>query len=585
MFLRLSNLDQRSSFRALYFFGMHSQKAAKGKYGPEPSADIAEHKRTEEAREWLAAVVESSDDAIIGKTLDGTITSWNRGAEKVFGYSSSEAVGKSMRMLLPPGRANEESDILARIGRGERLDHFETVRVRKDGKEIDISATISPVKNRSGMIVGASKIARDITERKQAQQRLAGQAEELARRADELTQSRHALEAQTLMLGSVLNSMVEGLVVADEQGKFIIWNPTATKIIGLGGTDLPAEEWTQHYGLYLPDTVTPFSIEDTPLLRAIHGEASTAEMFVRNREIPMGAWIEASASPLKDKDGVVRGGMVAFRDITQSKEDERRIHKLNRELEERVTERTAQLEVANHELEAFAYSVSHDLRAPLRHIAGFTRILVEEFGPALPAEVQKHLRNIDQGAHRMGQLVDELLNLTQIGRQALAVQMTDLSSVVKDVVTMLEPEIDGRQVEWRIAALPFVECDPVLIRQVFQNLIGNALKYSRPRSPAVIEIGHSEKDNEPVIFVKDNGVGFNMKYADKLFGVFQRLHRSEEFEGIGVGLATVHRILQKHDGRVWAEAELERGATFYFTLGGCAQPADKTVAAKAGGQS
>ena len=150
---------------------------------------------------------------------------------------------------------------------------------------------------------------------------------------------------------------------------------------------------------------------------------------------------------------------------------------------------------------------------------------------------------------------------------------------------MLEPEIHGRQVEWKIAALPFVECDPVLIRQVFQNLIGNALKYSRPRSPAVIEIGQSEKDNELVIFVKDNGVGFSMKYAVKLFGVFQRLHRSEEFEGTGVGLATVHRILQKHEGRVWAEAELERGATFYFTLGGCGQPADKTAAAKAAGQS
>jgi light-regulated signal transduction histidine kinase (bacteriophytochrome) len=316
----------------------------------------------------------------------------------------------------------------------------------------------------------------------------------------------------------------------------------------------------------------------------MRGESSMAEMFVRNHELPVGGWIEASASPLKDKDGVVRGGMVAFRDVTQRRKDEREIHRLNRELEDRVAVRTAQLETANHELEAFTYSVSHDLRAPLRHIGGFTRILVEEFGPALPAEVQKHLQRIEQGARRMGQLVDELLNLTRVGRHALALQLTDLGSVVEEVVTMLEPESAGRQVVWKIAALPAVECDPILIQQVFQNLIGNALKYSRPRSPAVIEIGQSAKDGLPMIFIKDNGVGFNMKYADKLFGVFQRLHRPEEFEGTGVGLATVQRILQKHGGRVWAEAELDRGATFYFSLGGCAQSAAQGAAARAGGQ-
>jgi PAS domain S-box-containing protein len=548
-------------------------------------ADITERKRAEEAREWLAAVIQSSDDAIIAKTLDGKITAWNPGAEKLFGYSSSEAVGKSMLTLLPPDRAKEESDILRRIGQGERVEHSETVRVRKDGEEIYVSTTISPVKDTRGTIVGASSIARDITERKLVEQKAAGLAKELARQADELAHSRQALEAKSLMLRSVLDSMVEGLVAVDEQGKFVIWNPAAEKIIGRGAAHLSPEQWTAHYGIYLPDTVTPFPTEDTPLLRAMHGEASTAAMFVRNPELPLGAWIEASASPVKDKDGVVRGGVVAFRDITQCREDEREIHRLNRELEERVAKRTAQLEIANHELEAFTYSVSHDLRAPLRHIGGFTRILVEEFGPALPAEVQKYLARIEGGARRMGQLVDELLNLTRVGRQALAVQMTGLSSVVEEVVTMLEPESQGRHVEWKIAALPSVECDPILIRQVFQNLIGNALKYSRPRSPAVIEIGQSEKDGLPVIFVKDNGVGFSMKYADKLFGVFQRLHRPEEFEGTGVGLVTVQRILQKHGGHVWAEAELDRGATFYFTLGGCAQSAAKSAAAKAGGQS
>jgi light-regulated signal transduction histidine kinase (bacteriophytochrome) len=223
------------------------------------------------------------------------------------------------------------------------------------------------------------------------------------------------------------------------------------------------------------------------------------------------------------------------------------------------------------------------LRAPLRHISGFTRILVEKFRSSLPAEAQQHLQLIEQGASRMGQLVDELLKLARLGRQTLAVKITGLSSLVEDVVALLAPEIEGRQVEWKISELPSVECDPTLVRQVFQNLIGNALKYSRPRSPAVIEIGQTEREGKPVIFVKDNGVGFDMKYADKLFGVFQRLHVAEEFEGTGIGLATVERIIKKHGGRVWVEAELDRGATFYFTLGGGASPASQRAAATAGG--
>jgi signal transduction histidine kinase len=267
-------------------------------------------------------------------------------------------------------------------------------------------------------------------------------------------------------------------------------------------------------------------------------------------------------------------------ELTRSRQE---IGILNSELENKVLARTAELAAANKELEAFAYSVSHDLRAPLRHISGFTKILIEDFGASLPEEAQQHLYRVEQGGRRMGRLVDELLNLTRVGRQTLAVQVTGLTSLVKDVLSVLEPEIEDRKVEWKISDLPFVECDPTLIRQVFQNLISNALKYSGPRSQAVIEIGQVQKDGETAILVKDNGVGFSMKYADKLFGVFQRLHRAEDFEGSGVGLATVHRIIQKHGGRVWAEAELDRGATFYFTIAGLNQPAAQN-AATAGGQ-
>ncbi|MGA8215592.1 MAG: PAS domain S-box protein [Candidatus Sulfotelmatobacter sp.] len=306
-------------------------------------ADITERKRAEEIREHLAAVVDSSDDAIISKDLNGTIKAWNRGAEKIFGYSASEAVGKPMLMLFPPDRVNEESEILARIRRGESVEHFETIRVRKDGKKIDISVTISPVKDSSGVIVGASKIARDITTRKRAEDRLAEQAEELSRQSEELHRSRQALESQSLMLQCVLDSMAEGLVAADEQGKFIIWNSAAAKILGLGAANLPSKEWTAHYGLYLEDMVTPFPADQLPLVRAIRGETNTTCMFVRNPELDGGVWIEVNGGPVKDGSGVARGGVVAFRDITQRRADEREIRKLNEELEQRVAQRTAQL--------------------------------------------------------------------------------------------------------------------------------------------------------------------------------------------------------------------------------------------------
>ncbi len=514
-----------------------------------------------------------TDYAVYMLDPEGKVASWNAGAARIKGYTAEEVLGKPISLFYPPdqqtsgipGMTLQEALLNGRFeGQGQRM--------RKDGSIFWAQVVILPIYDQTGVLRGFSKVLHDITRHKQAEEKLAVQAHDLARQAGELTRSQQALEMQSRMLQSVLDSMAEGLVAVDEQGKFIIWNPAAQKILGLGAANLDSQKWSEHYGLFLDDTVTPFPAEQLPLARAIRGETCTAQMFVRNPELDEGAWIEVNGGPLKDKDGGVRGGVVAFRDITQKRNSEREIHQLNSELEHRVAVRTAQLEEANQELESFTYSVAHDLRAPLRHIAGFSGILLEEFGPALNAEAGRYLQRIHEGTQKMGQLVDELLALARVGRQALNLQVTGLTTMVNEVIGILQPEIEGRSVEWKIADLPFVECDPTLTRQVFQNLISNALKYSRPRSPAVIEIGQMDVNGDSVIFVRDNGVGFSMKYADKLFGVFQRLHRSEEFEGTGVGLATVHRIIKKHQGRVWAEAELGSGATFYFTLGG-PQPA------------
>jgi signal transduction histidine kinase len=234
---------------------------------------------------------------------------------------------------------------------------------------------------------------------------------------------------------------------------------------------------------------------------------------------------------------------------------------------EQLERRSAELSDANVELESFAYSVAHDLRAPLRHIAGYSEILAQDYASQLDAEALRCLGKIEDGAHNMGDLVDDLLHLSKIGQRKLTIQNTSLSDLLALVIKDLEPECSGREITWRVGELFSAECDPGLMKQVFVNLLSNAVKYTRTQEHAVIEVGQASENGEQVVFVRDNGVGFDMQYAGKLFGVFQRLHKARDFEGTGVGLAIVQRILRKHGGRIWVEAELNRGATFFFTLG------------------
>lgn len=249
------------------------------------------------------------------------------------------------------------------------------------------------------------------------------------------------------------------------------------------------------------------------------------------------------------------------------RQGEREIKRLNEILEHRVAERTAALAAANKELEAFTYSVSHDLRAPLRHVSSFVRILVDEFRDTLPPKAQHYLTRIEDGAQRMGHLVDDLLTLARVGKRDLQALATPLAPVVERVIAGLKAETAERHIDWKVGELPVVKCDPGLMEIVLTNLLSNAVKYTRPREHALIEVGQVTRDGVPTLFVRDNGVGFDMKYADKLFGVFQRLHRAEDFEGTGIGLATVLRIIHKHGWRVWAEAGVDTGATFFVTMG------------------
>jgi light-regulated signal transduction histidine kinase (bacteriophytochrome) len=264
-------------------------------------------------------------------------------------------------------------------------------------------------------------------------------------------------------------------------------------------------------------------------------------------------------------DGKLAGGISIFRDVTAAKRTEDAIKNLNVKLEQRVAER----DETNKELEAFSYSVSHDLRAPLRAMHGFARILMEDYSMDLPGEARRYLERLADNARQMGRMVDDLLEFSRLGRQPLKKQPVNTEAVVRRALEQLEPAIDGRPIELTIGDLPVCQGDPTLLGQVFVNLIGNAIKYSKDRAPARIELGSRPGEaGEPVYYVRDNGAGFDMQYAHKLFGVFQRLHRSEDYEGTGVGLAIVQRIVRRHDGRIWAEADVDKGATFFFTLGG-----------------
>ncbi len=354
-------------------------------------------------------------------------------------------------------------------------------------------------------------------------------------------------------LNRFFNVSADMMCVAGTDGYFKRLNPAWEKSLGYAVAELLAKPYL--------DFVHPEDLAATQA--AAQTASSTGLLSFENRyRTKQGAyrWLNWNTSPDQPR-GLL---YAAARDVTESKAAADSLRLLNEELQGRAR----RLEAANRELEAFSSSVSHDLRAPLRHVDGFSRILLEEHAGQLSPEGRRLLERVRQGSQHMGELVDDLLNLSRVSRRELSPLVTDLNTVAAEVIADLQTACQGRRVEFRAGRLPFVECDSGLIRQVFSNLLANAVKFTRPRDPAIIEIGQTDRDGHRVIFVRDNGVGFSMKYTEKLFGVFQRLHRPEDFEGTGVGLVTSQRIIQKHNGRIWVEAEVDQGATFFFTLEG-----------------
>jgi PAS domain S-box-containing protein len=380
-------------------------------------------------------------------------------------------------------------------------------------------------------------------------------AEVIERKSVEAT-LRASEERFRILVENVKDYAIFGL---DPQGRILSWNAGAEAINGYRAEEIVG----QHFSRLYPQEAIDQAWPQHELAQAA-AEGRFEDEAWRIRKDGSRFWSNVIITALRDAFGELIGFSKVSRDLTERKHAEEKLAAFNEQLQRTNRELTA----ANKELEAFSYSVSHDLRAPLRAIDGFSQILLEEYSAALPAEAQEYLRDVRANTQCMGQLVDDLLALARLGRQPLHTERTEPGAIVRRCLGELQRECPGRRLEIVVGDLPACSADPGLLKQVWMNLLSNALKYTSRREAARVEIGGEQSNStEPsTYFVKDNGIGFDMRYVHKLFGVFQRLHLAEEYEGTGVGLAIVQRIIQRHGGRIWAEAQPDRGATFYFTL-------------------
>jgi PAS domain S-box-containing protein len=627
--------------------------------------------RDRTARARLAAIVDSAGEPIVGRALDGRITSWNHAAEQLFGYRSDEIVGQPLTRLCPPELDGETSRLFDQVRRGETIDQFESVRVAKDGRHIPVTLTFSPVWDAAGGITSAAIFLRDNTARKHAEQALqVSEArfrnllntlpqkiflkdrmlnfrfcnENLAKdfRATpdemvgknlhafyprELADHYAAIDRGAMTSGQTLDleeryfvDGVESTVqsirvpVRDEHDEVtgllcIFWDITERKLneakvreselLFHTLTDaMPQmvwmctpdglniyfnQQWVDYTGLTLEESygtgwVTPFHPDDRKTAAEAWDRATRTGGPYRVESRLRGAdgcyrWFLMKGEPLPDASGQILRWLGTCTDIDEMKCAQAELMQHREHLEESVAARTADLAKSNQalansnkELESFSYSVSHDLRAPLRAIEGFSAILLEDCADKLDDDGRRMLGLVRQGSVKMARLIDDILEFSRAGRAAMKMVVLDMNALVRLALADLAPAIEGRALEFRIATLPAAYGDAHTIQRVWMNLLDNAIKYTGPRQPAVVEVGAREIDGETMYFVKDNGVGFDMRYVGKLFGLFQRLHSPEEFPGTGCGLAIVERIITRNGGRLWAEGQLDQGATVYFVL-------------------
>ena len=496
-----------------------------------------------EAEEMLRLSVEAAPNGMVIVDEEGKIVLVNTQTEKLFGYTREELIGREVEVLVPKpfqGRHGGQRSTFMRDPRARAMGAGRDLYgQRKDGTRFPVEIGLNPIRTPNGRWILSSIV--DITGRKRIEEEL--------RRSEELYR---------LLVENVKDYAI---LMLDPEGRIRSCNAGAQAITGYPAAEIVGRHISE---LYAPEDA-PRSLAET-LLRKAASEGRAENEGLRTRKDGSRFWAQAVITPVLDAGGALYGFVKVSQDITDRKRAQEEIARLNLDLERRVRERTAELTAALAELEAFSYSVAHDLRAPLRQISGFSTIFSEDYGDRLDAEAQRFLRKIQGGAEHMGQLIDGLLNLARIGRQPLAMRSMPVNDLAALAVEDLRAEWAAREVDWQIESLGWIVCEPLLIKQVFVNLFSNALKYSRKLPRSTVHVSRTADGNHAVFCVRDNGVGFDKRYEGKLFKVFERLHRAQEYEGTGVGLATVNRIVRRHGGRVWAESEPGCGAAFFISL-------------------
>ncbi|MBU1355561.1 MAG: PAS domain S-box protein [Candidatus Edwardsbacteria bacterium] len=571
----------------------------KKKAPKQTAAQVASTQKTTERKElvdelWLKNIVfETSAAANSMADNQGNINHVNAAFLRLWGYrTEEEAMGKSVASFFSNVKdAEPVMESLSTTGRWEG----EFLAKRTDGSTFITRGAAIVIRDESGKQIGYHSSNIDVTGERRAQEELKekneemeaanqelsaaneeliaseeelkANEEELQRQNEELVRSQAELKDSESRLHLLIDGVKDyGLYMLDTGGTVVSWNEGAERMKGYRSEEIIGQSFSKFF--------TPEDQQNNTSQRLI--DAATTQGRVedegwRVRKDGSRFWADAIITALYAPDGSLQGFAKITRDLTENKRAEDQLKQLNEELELRVQQRTIQLEASNNELESFAYSVSHDLRVPLRAIDGFTKIITEDYKEIFDEEGKRLLGVIRTNTRKMGQLIEDLLLFSKVGRQELAGIEIDMRSLAETVSKEFKVQNEGRNIIFKTGSLPSSKGDPAMLRQVLANLVGNAVKFTRPREEALVEIAGTTQGSENIYSVKDNGVGFDMQYVSKLFGVFQRLHSQVEFEGTGVGLAIVQRIILKHGGRVWAEGKVGEGATLFFALPNTAQ--------------